>query len=63
MEDTAALAVFLAGDESGGLSGRLISAVADDFTTLTPQISEIMASDAFTLRRVDLPVDLKEKPH
>jgi len=56
LEDTVALAVFLAGDESGRLSGRLISAVADDFTKLTPRISEIMASDVYTLRRVDLPL-------
>ena len=55
LEDTAALAVFLAGDESAGLSGRLISAVADDFTNLASRIPEIMASDVFTLRRVDLP--------
>jgi NAD(P)-dependent dehydrogenase (short-subunit alcohol dehydrogenase family) len=54
LDDTAALAVFLAGDESGGLSGRLISAVADDFTNLASRIPEIMASDVFTLRRVDL---------
>ena len=54
LEDTVALAVFLAGDESRELSGRLISAVADDFTNLTSRIPEIMASDAYTLRRVDL---------
>ena len=54
MEDTVALAVFLAGDDSGALNGRLISAVADDFTNLAPRIPEIMASDAYTLRRVGL---------
>jgi NAD(P)-dependent dehydrogenase (short-subunit alcohol dehydrogenase family) len=54
LEDTVALAVFLAGDDSGALNGRLISAVADDFTNLAPQIPEIMASDTYTLRRVDL---------
>ena len=54
LEDTVALAVFLAGAESGVLSGRLISAVADDYAKLTPRIPEIMASDAYTLRRVDL---------
>ena len=54
LEATVALAVFLAGDESRELSGRLISAVADDFTNLTSRIPEIMASDAYTLRRVDL---------
>ena len=56
LEDTVSLAVFLAGDESGALSGRLISAVADDFAKLTPRIPEIMASDVYTLRRVDLGV-------
>lgn len=54
LEDTVALAVFLGGDESRGLSGRLISAVADDFTNLSPRIPEIMSSEAYTLRRVDL---------
>lgn len=53
LEDTVALAVFLAGDASGGLSGRLISAVADDFANLSPRIPEIMASDVYTLRRVE----------
>ena len=50
----AALAVFLASDASGTLSGRLISAVTDDFPNLPTQIQRIMASDALTLRRVDL---------
>ena len=54
IEKAAELAVFLAGDVSGALSGRLISAVADDFANLGPQIPEIMRSDAYTLRRVDL---------
>jgi len=48
------LAVFLASDASGELSGRLISAVADDFANLPPRIPEIMASDAYTIRRVEL---------
>src|SRR5262249_24762021 len=54
LEGAAALAVFLASDASGALSGRLISAVTDDFPTLPTQIQRIMSSDAFTLRRVDL---------
>jgi 3-oxoacyl-[acyl-carrier protein] reductase len=53
-EPAAALAVFLASDASGSLSGRLISAVTDDFSSLPAQISRIMSSDALTLRRVDL---------
>ncbi|MCH7738442.1 MAG: SDR family oxidoreductase [Chloroflexi bacterium] len=47
------LAVWLAGSGSDGLSGRIISAVTDDFESLTPLIPEIMASDLYTVRRVD----------
>lgn len=53
LERAAALEVFLASDASGALSGRLISAVTDDFPNLPAQIERIMASDALTLRRVD----------
>ena len=55
LERAAALAVFLASDASGVLSGRLLSAVTDDFPTLPARIQHIMSSDALTLRRVDLP--------
>jgi NAD(P)-dependent dehydrogenase (short-subunit alcohol dehydrogenase family) len=54
LERATALAVFLASEASGALSGRLISAVTDDIPNLPAQIQRIMASDAFTLRRVDL---------
>ncbi len=54
MDECAELAVWLASDESGPLTGRLISAATDDFRGLPPRISEIMAGDAFTLRRVGL---------
>jgi NAD(P)-dependent dehydrogenase (short-subunit alcohol dehydrogenase family) len=54
LERATALAVFLASEASGALSGRLISAVTDDVPNLPTQIQRIMASDAFTLRRVDL---------
>jgi 3-oxoacyl-[acyl-carrier protein] reductase len=54
MERAVELAVFLASDASGKLSGRLLQAVSDDFHSLPPRIPEIMASDAYTLRRVDL---------
>ena len=50
IEDCAELAVWLASEESGGLSGRVISATADDFRNLHPQIPEIMEGDAYTLR-------------
>lgn len=53
IERAAELAVFLASDASGNLSGRLIHAVADDFSNLPPHIPEIMASDTYTLRRVE----------
>ena len=54
IEPAAALAVWLGSDASGSLSGRLISAVTDDVPHLPAQIERIMASDAFTLRRVEL---------
>jgi NAD(P)-dependent dehydrogenase (short-subunit alcohol dehydrogenase family) len=47
------LAVWLAGSDSDGLSGRMISAFTDDFKSLSPSIPEIMASDVYTIRRVD----------
>lgn len=50
IDDCAELAVWLASEESGGLSGRVISATADDFRNLHPQIPEIMEGDAYTLR-------------
>jgi NAD(P)-dependent dehydrogenase (short-subunit alcohol dehydrogenase family) len=55
LQQAAALAVFLASDQSGTLSGRLISAVGDDVADLSPRIADIMASDAWMLRRVELP--------
>jgi NAD(P)-dependent dehydrogenase (short-subunit alcohol dehydrogenase family) len=51
-EQAAALAVFLASEESDRLSGRLISAVWDDWETMSDRIDEIMGSDLYTLRRV-----------
>jgi 3-oxoacyl-[acyl-carrier protein] reductase len=51
-ERAAALAVFLASEESDGLSGRLISAVWDDWQSMNGRIDQIMASELYTLRRV-----------
>ena len=51
-ERAAALAVFLASEESNGLTGRLISAVWDDWETMAERIPAIMATPAFTLRRL-----------
>ena len=54
IDECAELAVWLASDESGTLTGRLISAATDDFRNLPPRITEVMAGDAYTLRRVGL---------
>lgn len=54
IEKAAELAVFLASDESGNLSGRVFSSFLDDFANLPPQIPDIMASDAYLLRRKEL---------
>jgi len=51
-ESAANLALFLASDESDGLTGRLISAVWDDWEGMKEKIHEIMGSDMYTLRRV-----------
>lgn len=48
----AALAVFLASEESEGLTGKLISAVWDDWQNLGKRVSEIVSTDLYTLRRV-----------
>jgi NAD(P)-dependent dehydrogenase (short-subunit alcohol dehydrogenase family) len=48
----AALAVFLASDESDGLTGKLISAVWDDWQSMGKRVPEIVSSDLYTLRRV-----------
>jgi len=48
------LAVFLASDESNGLTGRLISAVWDDWRNMSKErIEEIMSRELYTLRRID----------
>ena len=49
----AELAVWLAGSGADGLNGRIISARDDDFEALSPSIPEIMASDLYTLRRME----------
>ena len=55
IDRAAELAVFLASEASGTLSGRLVSAVTDDFPSLPARIPSLVASDALMLRRVDLP--------
>lgn len=43
---------FLVSDESDGLTGRLISAVWDDWETLGARIAEIRGTELYTMRRV-----------
>jgi len=52
LPDAVALAVFLASDESDGLSGRFISAVWDDWRSIPSRIQDLASSDLYTLRRV-----------
>ena len=54
IEQVVDLAVFLASEDSGELSGRLISSFLDDFSSLASQIPEIMSSEAYLLRRQEL---------
>jgi len=52
-EKTAELCVFLASDASNGLSGKILSAVWDDWKTWDKKkIEELMKSEVYTLRRV-----------
>ena len=52
IKQAAELAVFLASDASGTLSGRLISSFRDDVSTLPERIPRIMETDAYLTRRV-----------
>jgi 2-dehydro-3-deoxy-L-rhamnonate dehydrogenase (NAD+) len=48
----AALAVFLGSPASDGISGRLLSALWDDWANLPEQRESLMAGDVYTLRRI-----------
>jgi NAD(P)-dependent dehydrogenase (short-subunit alcohol dehydrogenase family) len=50
-QDAARLALFLASDDSAGLTGRHLD-VAQDWPSLIGHIAEVMASDRFMLKRV-----------
>lgn len=50
-QKAAELSVFLASDKSNGLTGRLISAVWDDWKNI--DINKIKKSSLYTLRRID----------
>ncbi len=54
-ESAVKLAIFLASDESDSLTGRLISAVWDDWASLKDEIrvKEAIAKGLYTLRRID----------
>jgi 3-oxoacyl-[acyl-carrier protein] reductase len=52
LEKGAALAVFLASAASDGISGRLLSAVWDDWAALPEKRDVLAASDVYTLRRI-----------
>ena len=52
LDKPVALSVFLASDESKGLTGKLISAVWDDWQNMGKNASELVSSDLYTLRRV-----------
>jgi 3-oxoacyl-[acyl-carrier protein] reductase len=51
-EKGAELAAFLASAASDGLTGRLLSAVWDDWASLPARNGELAASDVYTLRRI-----------
>lgn len=52
IERAAALAVFLASSKSDGISGRLLSAVWDNWDSLESHRDELMKSDVYSLRRI-----------
>lgn len=52
-EKAAELAVFLASAASTGITGRLISAVWDDWRALAGRGEELLGTSMFTLRRID----------
>jgi 2-dehydro-3-deoxy-L-rhamnonate dehydrogenase (NAD+) len=60
LERGAALTVFLASADSDGISGRLLSAVWDDWRNLPARREQLAASDIYTLRRI-VPEDRREK--
>jgi NAD(P)-dependent dehydrogenase (short-subunit alcohol dehydrogenase family) len=51
-EKTAALAVWLASDASQGLTGKVLSAVWDDYDNFPERMHDIMSTDVYTMRRV-----------
>lgn len=52
-DSAAELAVFLASPAAAGITGRLISAVWDDWKSLPDRLNELADSALFTVRRID----------
>ena len=52
LEKGAALAAFLASAQSDGITGRLLSAIWDDWERLADRRAELQGSDVYTLRRI-----------
>lgn len=52
MDSVANLALFLASNKSNGITGKLISAVWDDWEHWSDHQDELASSDAYTLRRI-----------
>jgi 3-oxoacyl-[acyl-carrier protein] reductase len=60
LERGAALAVFLASPASDGITGRLLSALWDDWAALPAHRETLARTDVFTLRRI-VPEDRRDK--
>ncbi|MFN4133596.1 MAG: SDR family NAD(P)-dependent oxidoreductase [Candidatus Hadarchaeales archaeon] len=52
-QKAADLALFLASDESDGITGKLLSAVWDDYRSFSKLPESIRSSSIYTLRRID----------
>jgi NAD(P)-dependent dehydrogenase (short-subunit alcohol dehydrogenase family) len=52
-ERAAELAVFLASEASNGITGRLISAIWDDWRSFSNRVEQIKCSALYTIRRID----------
>jgi 3-oxoacyl-[acyl-carrier protein] reductase len=52
LEKGAALCAYLLSAESDGVSGRLISAIWDPWTTLAAKAKQLAETDVYTLRRI-----------
>ena len=59
MQKAAELCVFLASDQSDGITGRLLSAVWDPWQDLPKHLGKLKSSEIYTLRRI-VPADRGE---